>query len=167
MRRTRLPRSFAGHPAPPFLSSPARTAEANSWLVSCLDAHARPLELGLSWAWTAVPQQLPGFVAVVRCGRCACVAGWAWAQRPSWLGAVPRMAASGVSYVNMEVTDGRTLHSPGIAALHCCSGCGLFASRVCVWGDAPQCGFMAPRGSLPVLFTPGNWHHWEPAAWTV
>lgn len=74
MRRTRLPRSFAGHPARPFLSSPAGTVQANSWLVSCPDAHARPLGLGPSWAWTAVLQQLPGFVALVRCGRCACVA---------------------------------------------------------------------------------------------
>lgn len=24
-----------------------------------------------------------------------------------------------------------------------------------VWRDAPQCGFMAPQGSLPVLFAPG------------
>lgn len=74
MRRTRLPRSFPGHPAPPFLSSPAGTAEADSWLVSCPEAHARPLRLGPAWAWTAVLQQLPGFVALVRCGRRACVA---------------------------------------------------------------------------------------------
>lgn len=94
VRRTRLPRSFTGHPAPPFLSSPAGTAEANSWLVSCLYAHARPLELGLSWAWTAVLQQLPGFVAVVRCGRCACVARLGMGPTAFLARAVPGMAAS-------------------------------------------------------------------------
>lgn len=69
-----LRRSFTGHPEPPLLSSPAGTAWASSWLVSCRDAHARRLVLGLSWAWTAVLQLLPGSVAVARCGRCACVA---------------------------------------------------------------------------------------------
>lgn len=167
MRRTRLPRSFAGHPAPPFLSSPAGTAEANPWLVSCRDAHARPLALGPSWAWTAVLQQLPGFVALVRCGRCACAARLGGAQRPSCLGAVPRMAGLQSQLCKHGGNGWPDSAPPQVSLLFTAVQTVGYLPPRSVWGDAPQCGFMAPHGSLPLLFTPWNWHHWQPAAWAV
>lgn len=76
------------------------------------------------------------------------------------------MAASRVGYINMEVRDALTLQPPRCRGSSLLFRLWAFCVLVCL-GRCPTVGFTAPHGSLPVLFTSGNWHHWEPAMWAV